>query len=44
MNVDINNLIGHIVSKLKSIRGVKAVVLGGSRADNSNRSDSDIDL
>lgn len=44
MDIDIDNLIDSIVNKLKSIRGIKAIVLGGSRADGSNRPDSDIDL
>ena len=44
MNLDIDELINGIVNKLKLIKGIKAVVLGGSRADGSNRPDSDIDL
>jgi predicted nucleotidyltransferase len=41
---DIDNLTEVIVNKLKVITVVKAIVLGGSRADGSNRPDSDIDL
>lgn len=39
-----NLLVEETVNKLKVISGVRAVVLGGSRADGSNRPDSDIDL
>lgn len=41
---NIDKLIVDIVTKLKATSGLKAIVLGGSRADNSNRLDSDIDL
>lgn len=41
---DITELIETITDKLAVISGIKAIVLGGSRADNSNRPDSDIDL
>lgn len=44
MNIDIDNLINSVVNKLKLVKGIKAVVLGGSRADGSDRPDSDIDL
>ena len=44
MDTNIDLLIGDLINKLKNISGVKAVVLGGSRADGSNRPDSDVDL
>ena len=42
--MDNNQLIPDIVSQLQNIKTIKAVVLGGSRASNTHRSDSDIDL
>lgn len=39
-----DKLIDDIVSRLKSIESVEAIVLGGSRASETNRPDSDIDL
>jgi predicted nucleotidyltransferase len=44
MNGNLNSLIEQLASRLKSVSGVKAVVLGGSRADDSERLDSDADL
>ncbi len=37
-------LVHNIVDKLKTIRGMQAIVLGGSWASGTQRSDSDIDL
>ncbi len=43
-DVDINTLIDQMVNELKLISGVKAIVLGGSRADDTHRPDSDFDI
>ena len=37
-------LISQLVNRLKFVGGVKAIVLGGSRADDTHRPDSDIDI
>ncbi|GAC1633853.1 MAG: hypothetical protein NVS4B9_26430 [Ktedonobacteraceae bacterium] len=37
-------LIQEIVDRLKTVRGVSAIVLGGSYASGAERPDSDIDL
>ncbi|MDY6897320.1 MAG: nucleotidyltransferase domain-containing protein, partial [Cyanobacteriota bacterium] len=36
--------IPHIINRLKSISGVKAIALGGSRAKGNHNSMSDVDL
>lgn len=40
----IESLLRHIVDKVKNVSGVKAIVLGGSRARGTSTSSSDIDL
>ena len=42
--MDIESLIQDIVSEVKTVSGVKAVVLGGSRARGTDHSASDVDL
>jgi predicted nucleotidyltransferase len=42
--MDIQSLIADIADRLVRVRGVEAVVLGGSRARGSHRPDSDIDI
>ncbi|WP_241154319.1 nucleotidyltransferase domain-containing protein [Staphylospora marina] len=42
--MDIQSLIDDIAKRLVPVRGVEAVVLGGSRARESHRPDSDIDI
>ncbi len=42
--MSIDSLLSHLVDQLKLIRGVKAIVLGGSRADDTHEPDSDIDI
>lgn len=42
--MDIGTLIQDIVGEIKKVSGVKAIVLGGSRARGTNHSASDIDL
>jgi len=42
--VDIATLIQSIVAEVKNVSGVKAIVLGGSRARGTNTPSSDIDL
>ncbi|GER89616.1 hypothetical protein KDW_37780 [Dictyobacter vulcani] len=37
-------LLQQIVEKLKNVQGLKAVVLGGSYASNTQRTDSDLDI
>ena len=38
MGISIDGLIDEITGKLKTITGVTAIVLGGSRADDTHRS------
>lgn len=40
----IDDIVTSLVDRLKVIRGVKAVVLGGSRADDTHKPDSDFDV
>jgi len=40
----IDSLIQNVVDEVKNVSGVKAIVLGGSRARGTNTSSSDIDL
>ena len=42
--MQVDSLIGDIVGRLKKTVGVQAIVLGGSYATGSQRSDSDVDL
>ena len=42
--VDINGFLQDIVGNLTEVKGLQAVVLGGSWASNTQRLDSDIDL
>lgn len=42
--MDVESLIQDIVGNIKSVSGVKAIVLGGSRARGTNTRSSDIDL
>ena len=42
--MSIESLIQDIVDEIKNVSGVKAIVIGGSRARGTNHSASDIDL
>jgi predicted nucleotidyltransferase len=42
--MDIETLIQDIVDEIKNVSGVKAIVLGGSRARGTGHSSSEIDL
>src|SRR5512147_2601107 len=42
--MDVSKLIAEIVERLRGVRGVEAVVLGGTRARGSHTETSDIDL
>ena len=42
--MDIESLIQDIAGEVKTVSGVKAVVLGGSRARGTDHSASDVDL
>ncbi len=41
---DINDIINKVIDSLKNIKGLEAIVLGGSRAKGNHSSDSDIDI
>lgn len=42
--MDVASLLEHVVGQLQSVRGVRAIVLGGSRARGVHTTSSDIDL